>query len=49
MIYLFVLLQLLGDRGQGTQSAASFYDPKTHVLFYTQVILLLIALFLLDK
>ncbi|XP_026739746.1 L-dopachrome tautomerase yellow-f2-like [Trichoplusia ni] len=29
--------KLLGDRGQNTQSAASFYDPKTHVLFYTQV------------
>ncbi|CAB3243035.1 unnamed protein product [Arctia plantaginis] len=29
--------KLLGDRGERTQSAASFYDPKTHVLFYTQV------------
>ncbi|KAH9639584.1 hypothetical protein HF086_008642, partial [Spodoptera exigua] len=29
--------KLLGDRGERTQSAASYYDPKTHVLFYTQV------------
>ncbi|XP_075970705.1 L-dopachrome tautomerase yellow-f2-like [Anticarsia gemmatalis] len=29
--------KLLGDRGQNTQSAASSYDPKTQVLFYTQV------------
>ncbi|XP_072941083.1 uncharacterized protein [Epargyreus clarus] len=29
--------KLLGDRGERTQASASFYDPKTHVLFYTQV------------
>ncbi|KAJ0179815.1 hypothetical protein K1T71_004406 [Dendrolimus kikuchii] len=29
--------KLLGDRGEGTQASASYYDPKTHVLFYTQV------------
>ncbi|KAJ8731954.1 hypothetical protein PYW08_014684 [Mythimna loreyi] len=29
--------KLLGDRGERTQSAASYYDPKTQVLFYTQV------------
>ncbi|XP_063621302.1 protein yellow-like [Cydia splendana] len=29
--------KLLGDRGERTQSSASFYDPKTSVLFYTQV------------
>ncbi|XP_063532375.1 protein yellow-like [Cydia strobilella] len=29
--------KLLGDRGERTQSSGSFYDPKTSVLFYTQV------------
>ncbi|KAG6446385.1 L-dopachrome tautomerase yellow-f [Manduca sexta] len=29
--------KLLGDRGERTQASASYYDPKTHVLFYTQV------------
>ncbi|XP_028027517.1 protein yellow isoform X2 [Bombyx mandarina] len=29
--------KLLGDRGQGTQASASFYDPNTQVLFYGQV------------
>lgn len=27
--------QLLGDRGNGTQSTAEVYDPRTRVLFYT--------------
>ncbi|XP_055710597.1 L-dopachrome tautomerase yellow-f2 [Phlebotomus papatasi] len=29
--------QLLGDRGQNSQSTAEFYDPHTEVIFYTQV------------
>lgn len=29
--------KLLGDRGERTQSSASYYDPKTSVLFYTQI------------
>ncbi|XP_041976715.1 protein yellow-like [Aricia agestis] len=29
--------KLLGDRGEGTQASASFYDISTNVLFYTQV------------
>lgn len=33
----FYDFKLLGDRGNNTQASASYYDPKTHVLFYTQV------------
>lgn len=29
--------RLLGDRGERTQSSASYFDPETSVLFYTQV------------
>ncbi|XP_048484861.1 protein yellow [Plutella xylostella] len=29
--------KLLGDKGPQTQTSASFYDPKTKVLFYSQV------------
>ncbi|XP_032511479.2 protein yellow-like [Danaus plexippus] len=29
--------KLLGDRGENTQSSASYYDTNTSVLFYTQV------------
>ncbi|XP_049866535.1 protein yellow-like [Pectinophora gossypiella] len=29
--------KLLGDKGERTQASASYYDPKTQVLFYTQV------------
>ncbi|XP_059052323.1 protein yellow-like [Achroia grisella] len=29
--------KLLGDRGENTQSSASYFDEKTKVLFYTQV------------
>jgi hypothetical protein len=28
---------LLGDRGPNSQSSSSLYDPKTGVLFYTQI------------
>lgn len=28
---------LLGDRGPKSQSTAEFYDPKTDVIFYTQI------------